>query len=159
YDDLVPAFVIDSRDYPDDEAVQADLDAAGRELATLRIISDREASRVEPSAPRSTLPTWRDRVVRPVVLRTPIGVPRQPEKKTVPSGWEAMSTWLGQIHTWLRDLLLALGQSVPGASVQLDFDPGPQRQGPGSVDWAEERYAVTVSVTVTLPGHDEADAR
>jgi hypothetical protein len=159
YDDLIPVFVIDGRDYPDEEAMRADLAAADQELARLKIISEREATRVEADAPRSRLPTWRDWFTRHIVLQKPIGVRPRPATVTVPPGWEAMGTWLDQIHTWLRDLLLALGRSVPGGSAEIDFDPGPQRQGRGSVDWAEERYGVLVGVTLTLPRNDEETVR
>ncbi|MEV6931452.1 hypothetical protein AB0M46_44145 [Dactylosporangium sp. NPDC051485] len=144
YDDLEPVFVVDGRDYPDDAAARADVEAARRALDERRLIADYEASAAAPEAPRSPLPTWREWRARHIDGGAPIGVRPRPDVQETPPGWAAMGRWLETSQAWLDAQLAAAAGAVPGARVRRVREPEPRRVGRASVVLAEERYQVDV---------------
>jgi hypothetical protein len=158
FDDLWPAFFIDSRDYVNLESVRADVMAATRALDDARIIAECETSYPGPGTSAPTLPTWPQWRDRYLVGGEPIGVSPRPEKVIVPPGWSAMNGWFDQTHSRLCEDLLDAGKAV-SETARVTYDPGPQRIGASSVDWSKERYRVTVSVSVWFGSRDEAAAQ
>jgi hypothetical protein len=148
YDDVVPAFVIDGRDYPDAGAAAADIREASAALHRLRLISDIETSTARADTPRSNRPTWPQWRERHIERGEPIGVRPQPAERSVPPGWTQMNEWLAGSHRWLRDQLTSAAGSVVGGRTSITSDRGPGRVGPGSVVLAEEKYRVDCVVLV-----------
>ncbi|MEU7870731.1 hypothetical protein [Dactylosporangium sp. NPDC049140] len=139
-DDLTPAFVVDGRDYPDDDAVRADVGAARAALRERRLIADFETSAVRPEAPRIPLPSWREWRARHLEAGEPIGVRPRPDAQPTPAGWDDMGRWLEYARTWLDAQLAAAAGAVSGARVRRTREPEAHRIGPGSVVLAEEQY-------------------
>lgn len=160
YDDLTPAFVIDSRDYPDPGEMKSDLDAASRFLREHHVISERETSeRWGGDPPRRNVPTWREWRERHVVRGEPLPVRPRPEKLQIPDGWHRMSEWLETEHQWLRTQLFAAARAAsPSQEPVIARDMGPVRRSPGSVDLSEERYGLDVMVDVLVPEGDPVEA-
>ncbi|WP_432985981.1 hypothetical protein [Dactylosporangium sp. CA-233914] len=150
-DDLEPAFVVDGREYADDEQARADVRAAQAALRDLRLIADFEASAVHPEAPRSVLPSWREWRERHLERGEPIGVRPRPDAQPTPPGWDTMGRWLEQSQQWLDAQLAAAAAAVPGARVRRTREPEPHRVGRASVVLAEERYQVECEYLAVPP--------
>ncbi|WP_433083605.1 hypothetical protein ACQP1P_05190 [Dactylosporangium sp. CA-052675] len=155
-DDLTPAFVVDGRDYPDDEAVRAAVGAARAALGDRRLIADFETSAVRPETPRSPLPSWPEWRARHLERGEPIGVRPRPEVQPTPAGWDDMSRWLEQSRAWLDAQLAAAAGAVPGARVRRTREAQAHRVGPGSVVLAEERYRTDCEYLAVPPAGADA---
>lgn len=156
YDDLIPAFVIDGRDYPDPAAVQADLREAGDLLNANRVVAEQVAE-VDPGTSRPSLPSWpefRDRHV--VDGRFDESVPRRTEFRR-PRGWDQLWADLERDRETLRDQLLGAARAtVPGSEPFVKYDRGPARHGSASPNLAEEVYGARVAVGARVGDEEPA---
>lgn len=157
HDDLTPVFVIDGRDYPDDEAVRADVDAARRALHDRRLIGDVASSAVHVQAPRSPLPPWPRWRARHIDGDEPIGVRPRGDTALTPAGWDDMCRWLEHSKTWLDGQLAGAAATLSGARVRRTREPSVRRAGAGSVVPAEERYRMDVDYLVVPPAGTESE--
>jgi hypothetical protein len=157
YDDVTPVFVVDGRDYADDESVRADVEAAWKALHDRRLIGEVETSAVHPQAPRSPLPSWPQWRARHIDGDEPIGVRPRPDAQPVPPGRGDMFRWLEQSKGWLDAQLAAAAAAVPGARTRRTREPSAHRIGPGSVELAEERFRMDVEYLVVPPADAPAD--
>ncbi|GAA4707035.1 hypothetical protein [Phytohabitans rumicis] len=152
YDDLRPAFAIDSREYADPAELAAHLAAASEFLRERHIITERETT--VPAAPTS-LPSWREWREKYVVRGEPLPVRPQPARPEVPAGYDAMWEWLTSEHTWLRDQVFAAARAVsPAREPEIGRDMDPRRVTSGSVDLSEERYASTITIDIATSSDD-----
>ncbi len=156
-DDLTPAFVVDGRDYPDDEAVRADVGAARSALRERHFIADFETSAVPAQAPRSPLPSWPQWRARHLERGEPIGARPRPGAQPTPAGWDDMGRWLEQSRSWLDAQLAAAAGAVPGARVRRTREAEAHRVGPGSVVLAEERYETDCEYLAVPPAGADAE--
>jgi hypothetical protein len=160
YDDLLPAFVVDGRDYRDPDAVRADVSAAREQLRHWHIIADCETSRVTPASPVPSLPRWPEWRERHVIRGEPLLVrPLSPDRR-VPAGFGAMFEWLEGVRVWLQAEMLAAARAVVRSSEpKVSRDKGTVRRSAASVDLSEERYGVKLAVEVLITGDGTAAVR
>lgn len=157
FDDVTPAFVIDTGDYDDPAAARRHVDEAAAVLDDNRVISEMATETVRPQSPASTLPSWPDFRDRHVIGgRVDETVPVASGVRT-PGGWERMQVDVERSRAILREQLLAVARSiVPDAEPRVISDRGPERHGHASQDLSQERYGAFVTVGFRLGEHDIA---
>jgi hypothetical protein len=150
-EDVVPAFVIDGRDYTDIEKLRNDLRAARDALDQMHLINDRETLSGGPDAPRAIQPSWAQWREQHIVLAEPTGIRPATEPWTEPLGWIEMDLWLTESHSFLQYHLTRAAGAGAGSLISLLSDRGPARVGrASSVAPGDERYRVD-SVVLVVP--------
>jgi hypothetical protein len=158
HDDQWPKFYIDERAYADPAQAAADRRAAKEFLARSRVIYSVETFFGPEVQVPAGLPTWAEFRQRHVVEGEPLPVRPVPKQGQVPPGWEAMSAEVDRAYAASRDELVAiLREALPGQEPQITWDRGPNRYGPASVYWSEERYGFLIMMSVYRHGLNSRD--
>lgn len=151
FDDVAPAFVIDTADYHDPATVRVHVDEACAILDDNKVISEMVTETMRPGSPASPLPSWpefRDRHV--IAGRVDQTVPVASGVR-YPGGWERMQVDVEQARSILRELLLAVARPIiPGTEPRVISDRGPERHGQGSQNLSQEQYGAFVTVGFPL---------